>query len=155
MDRKAAGQGDKASFPVERGKTYLVEVLAACEPAGRTPLTRLEIEVAGVRADEKAGPFRTRLPVGEEPERRRVAFRAERSGTASIVVRAVEPATVGEGRAAKKTYDKPVASPARVAVDETVVAEMRFPGRDIVFDGGPKSGARPLGDVVCQQLLTK
>jgi outer membrane protein assembly factor BamB len=152
VDRKAAGKGEKASFPVERGKTYLVEVLAACEPAGRTPLTRLEIEVAGVRAEEKAGPFRTRLPVGEKPERRRVAFRAERSGAATIVVRAVEPATVGEGRAAKKTYDKPVASPARVAVDDTVVAEMRFPGRDIVFDGGPKSGARPLGDVVCKVM---
>jgi outer membrane protein assembly factor BamB len=152
VDRQAAGNGEKASFPVERGKTYLVEVLSACEPAGRTPLTRLEIEVAGVRADEKAGPFRTRLPIGEKRERRRVAFRAERSGTATIVVRAVEPATVGEGRAARTTYDKPVASPARVAVDETVVAEMRFPGRDIVFDGGPKSGARPLGDVVCKVM---
>jgi outer membrane protein assembly factor BamB len=152
VDRQATGNGEKASFPVERGKTYLVEVLAACEPAGRTPLTRLEIEVAGVRADEKAGPFRTRLPIGEKRERRRVAFRAERSGTATIVVRAVEPATVGEGRAARTTYDKPVASPARVAVDETVVAEMRFPGRDIVFDGGPKSGARPLGDVVCKVM---
>jgi hypothetical protein len=29
---------------------------------------------------------------------------------------------------------------------------MRFPGRDIVFDGGPKSGARPLGDVVCKVM---
>jgi len=152
VDRKAAGTGEKASFAVQRGKTYLVEVLAACEVTGRTPLTRLEIEVAGVRGDEQAAPFRTRLPVGETPARRRVAFRAERSGTATIVVRAVEPVTVGAGRAAKKTYDKPVASPARVAVDDTVVAEIRFPGRDIVFDGGPKSGARPLGDVVCKVM---
>jgi outer membrane protein assembly factor BamB len=149
VDRKAAGKGEKVSFPVERGKTYLVELLAACEAAGRTPFTRLEIEVAGVRADEKAGPFRCLLPLDDKPARRRVAFRAERSGSASLVVRAVEPATVGDGRAAKKTYDKPVASQARHAVDDTVVAEMRFTGRDIVFDGGPKSGSRPLGDFVC------
>ena len=150
VDRRAAGTGGKASFPVERGKTYLVEVLATCAAAGRTPLTRLEIEVAGVRGDEKAAPFRARLPVGEKPARRRVAFRAERSGTATIVVRGVEPATVGEGRKARKTYDKPAASPARLAVDDTVVAEIRFPGRDIIFDGGPKSGSQPLGDVVCK-----
>ena len=150
VDRKAAGTGEKASFTVERGKTYLVEVLAACAADGRTPLTRLEIEVAGVRADEKTAPFRARLPVDEKPARRRVAFRAERSGTATLVVRGVEPATVGAGRAAKQTYDKPVSSPARVTVDDTVVAEIRFPGRDIVFDGGPKSAARPLGDVVCK-----
>ena len=149
VDRKAAGKAGKVSFPVERGKTYLVELLAAGEAAGRTPFTRIEIEVTGVRADEKAKPFRCLLPFDEKPARRRVAFRAERSGTASLVVRAVEPATVGEGRKARQTYDKPVASTARIAVDDMVVAEMRFTGRDIVFDGGPKSGSRPLGDFVC------
>lgn len=150
VDRSAAGKGEKVSFPVERGKTYLVEVLAACAADGRTPLTRLEVEVTGVRGDAKAGSFRALLPLEEKPGRRRVAFRAERSGTATLVVRAVEPVTVGEGRTAKKTYENPVASPARLAVDDTVVAELRFTGRDIVFDGGPKAVTRPLGDLVCQ-----
>lgn len=149
VDRTAAGKGEQVSFPVERGRTYLVEVLAACDPVGRTPLTRLEIEVAGARADEENGPIRVRLPVGEKPARRRVAFRAERSGAAALVLRAVEPVTVGAGRAAKLSYAKAPASKARLAVDDLVVAEMRFAGRDIVFDGGPKSASRPLGAMTC------
>ena len=149
VDRKGVAAGRSVSFAVEKGKTYLVETLAAAAPgsaaaqpagekkAGLTPLTRLEIAVDGVKADQAAA-FRARLPLSGQAARRRVAFRAERSGTATLTVRAVEP-----------PYAKPVASGVPVAIEDAVVAELVFPGRNVLFDGGPKAASRPLGDVTC------
>ena len=160
VDRTGLAAGRGVSFPVERGKTYVVELLASADlraggekqsadkAAGLTPLTRLEVEVAGVKNDTGAA-FRARLPLGERAARRRVAFRAERSGTATLTVRAVEPATVGEGRQARLSYAEPGNSNAAVVIEDVVVAELGFPGRNIVFDGGPRATSRPAGDLVC------
>jgi hypothetical protein len=148
VDRRGLTAGGEASFAVERGKTYLFEVVAAAgdSPAGLTPLSRLEVAVTGL-ADDTQPAFKARLPLGRPATRRRLAFRAARTGTATLTLRAVEPATVGEGRKARLSYDQPVASAVRPVIEDAVVAELRFPGRDIVFDGGPKAASRPLGTV--------
>jgi outer membrane protein assembly factor BamB len=147
VERRGLAAGRGAPVAIEKGKTYLVELVAAADPAASlTPLTRLEVEVTGLQEGKEAAQ-RWRLPLGSQRARRRLAFRADRTGTATLTLRAVEPVTVGEGRKARRSYDQPAASPVTPVIEDAVVAELRFPGRDIVYDGGPKAASRPLGDV--------
>ncbi len=140
-----------ASFTlsVEAGKTYLVELLAAAADAGSlTPQTRLEVAVTGPRKTANL-PFVGRLPLTRLLTRRRAAFRADEAGEVTLTLRAVWPRTVGEGKAARLTYDGAASAPAGLVVGEVLVSAIEVRGRNVLYDGGPASKAKPLGNLAC------
>ena len=142
----------EATVSVNRGVTYVVELLAAAaRPEKLSPHTRLEITVAATGPAAKGTrPVTARLPVGAQTARRRFAFRAPASGDVKLSLRAVEPQPLGEDRKKGMSYAQAAASPAGLAVAEPVVAALGFPGRNVMFDGGPRSKTRPLGDLACE-----
>ena len=129
---------------VAAGTTYLVEVVAsAATPAGLMPHTRLEITVTGRRPTANL-PFVARLPLGESPARRRVAFRADEAGEVVLQVRAVEP---GEGKGAG--FKDAVASDAGLVIAEPFVGSLGFQGPNLLLEGGPQGKRSAAGDLVC------
>jgi hypothetical protein len=138
------------TLPVEKGRTYLVELLAAAaDPAALTAQTRLEVAVTGQTKSANL-PYVGRLPLGRTPARCRAAFRADAAGTVTLTLRAVVPQAVGEGKAARLTYASAARSPAGLLVGDVVVAALEFPGRNVLFDPGPPAMAKPLGVLTCE-----
>ena len=137
------------TLKVEAGKTYLVEMLnAVANPADHTPLLRLEVAVTAVGVQKQKNlPYRARLPIRTHLARHRAAFRADVAGEVTLSLRAVVPETKGEGRNARTTYDKTSTTP--VLLGDVVVSAIRFPGRNVLFDGGPASGSKPVATPVC------
>ena len=138
------------TLKVEAGTTYLVEMLnAVVNPDDHTPLLRLEVAVrsTGRKSDTKNLPYTARLPLAGSLSRRRAAFRTDAADEVTLTLRAVVPQTTGEGRGARTTYDKVSETP--VLLGDVVVSALRFAGRNVVFDGGPTSGANPAGNLAC------
>lgn len=151
-----AGMGrlaPEAAFilPVEKGRTYLVELLAAAaDPAALTAQTRLEVAVTGQTKSANL-PYVGRLPLGRTPARCRAAFRANATGTVTLTLRAVVPKTVGEGKAARLTYTPAAPSPAGLLVGEVVVAALDCPGHNVLFNPGLSAmRTPPQGNLTCE-----
>jgi len=138
------------TFQVEAGKTYLIELLAsAADPAKLTPQTRLEVAVTGARKTANL-PYIVRLPLSRFLTRRRAAFRADEDGEVNLTLRAVQPAAAGQGNTTRLTYHPAEASPAGLLVGDVLVAGLLFPGRNVLFDGGPAARSNPSGDLTCE-----
>jgi hypothetical protein len=137
------------TLKVEAGKTYLVEMLnAVANFSDHTPQLRLEVAVTGQKS--KNLPCTVRLPVGRYLTRQRSAFRADTTGKVKLTLRAVLPLTTGEGKKAKTTYKNAAPrSNIPVLLGDVVVSAIQFPGRNLVFDGGPGAGTEPAGGLTC------
>ncbi|MDP6353629.1 MAG: PQQ-binding-like beta-propeller repeat protein, partial [Planctomycetota bacterium] len=136
------------TLKVEAGKTYLVEMLnAVANFSDHTPQLRLEVAVTGQKS--KNLPCTVRLPIGRYLTRQRHAFRADTTGKVKLTLQAVLPLTTGEGKKAKTTYENAAASKIPVLLGDVVVSAIRFPGRNLVFDGGPGAGTEPAGGLTC------
>lgn len=134
---------------VEAGKTYLVELLAAAaEPAKLTPVTRLEISVAGARKTVNL-PYVGRLPLTASLARRRLAFRADEAGEVTLSLRAVEPVIAGEEKKPQASYEKVQASPAGLLAGDLFVGAINFKGPNLLLEGGPQARRAPAGDLKC------
>ncbi|HUT59351.1 MAG TPA: PQQ-binding-like beta-propeller repeat protein [Phycisphaerae bacterium] len=135
------------TFKVEAGRTYLVEMLnAVADAADYTHLLRLEVAVTSAGHEKSKNlPYAACLPLGRYLARRRAAFRADAAGEVTLTLRAVLPHTVGEGRKATMTYEKAPPCGIPVLLGDLVVAAVRFPGRNLLFDPGPTSRSTPAG----------
>ncbi|MGD0092632.1 MAG: hypothetical protein ABSE73_22185, partial [Planctomycetota bacterium] len=137
-------------FPVQAGKTYLVELLAAAkDPAKLTPQTRLEVAVTAARKTANL-PYLARLPLEPRMARVRAAFRADEAGEAALSLRAVLPRASGEGKQAQSNYQEAITSDAGALIGDVVVAAMAFAGRNLVFDPGPAAKFEAQGRLECQ-----
>jgi len=151
------------SFKVKAGATYLVELLDAVGiPTNTSSLLRLEISVAG-SSKGKNLPCTVRLPVDSAPARRRFAFRADSDDQVTLTLRPVVPAVTGEKEGKSymyqdklrrdkilvRSFDRTELSKIPVVIGDVVVAAMQFPGRNILFDGGPGARSRPYGTFEC------
>ena len=138
------------TFKVEAGTTYLVELLdAVANPAEYKPTLRLEVAVKSTdpQSQQKNLPYTVNLPLGPALARYRAAFRADAAGEVMMTLRTVLPQTQGEGKKARTTFDKPGETP--VLLGDVVVAALRFPGRNLLFDGGPSARSKPAGTLTC------
>jgi hypothetical protein len=138
------------TFKVEAGTTYLVELLdAVANPAEYKPTLRLEVAVKSTdpQSQQKNLPYTVNLPLGPALARYRAAFRADAAGEVMMTLRTVLPQTKGEGKKARTTFDKPGETP--VLLGDVVVAALRFPGRNLLFDGGPSARSKPAGALTC------
>jgi len=143
-------------FKVEAGTTYLVELLdALADPADHDPLLRLEVAVTDTgQYESKNLPYTARLPLGSYLSRHRTAFRADAAGEVKLTLRAVLPSKTAakkRGRRAQDvwTYEKPAASEIPVLLGDVIVSAIRFPGRNLLLDGGPAAGSKPAGTLTC------
>ncbi len=138
------------TFKVDAGKTYLVELLAAAADPGKlTEDTRLEISLDCGR---KTGnmPYVARLPLTRLFERKRAAFRSDSGGEVKMTLRAIRPRREPGGKDARPTYADAVAGEAGLLAADVLVAPLSFPGRNVIFDGGPSATSKPLGSIECE-----
>jgi len=150
-------------FKVKAGATYLVELLDAVGvPTNTHSLLRLEIAVAG-SLKTKNLPCTVKLPVDSVLKRRRFAFRADADDQVTLTMRPVVPAVQGTREGAARThgdglkkdtiairsFDKVETSGIPVVVGDVLVAAMQFPGKNVLFDGGPGSRSQPYGTFAC------
>jgi hypothetical protein len=84
------------------------------------------------------------LPVDRLLARRRAAFRADVAGDVTFTLSAVAFKTTGEGRQARTTFEK---TEIPVLLGDVVVSALKFPGKNVLFDGGPGSGSNPAGSL--------
>ncbi len=138
------------TFKAEAGALYLVEMLnAVANPADYKPTLRLEVAVKGKPLlDPKNLPYTVRLPLGTYLTRRRAAFRADVDGDVTLTLRGVLPNTAKKLGKGESPYDDPLVSEAPLLLGDVVVAAIRFPGPNLLFDGGPGSGSQPAGALV-------
>ena len=136
-------------FKVAAGTTYLVELLDVVGiPTNTASLLRVEVSVAG-KQKAKNLPCTVRLPVDTSLARRRFAFRADQNDEVTLTIRPILPAVVTERNATRRTFDKVETSNIPVVIGDVVVAAMKFPGRNVLFDGGPGSRSKPSGTFTC------
>lgn len=146
----------------QAGTTYLVELLDALGTgADGAPPVRLEIAVTG-KLKAKNLPCTVRLPVEANMARRRFAFRADNDDHVTLTMRAVMPAAIGnpadgasspdasgKDKNTPRSFDKVETSTIPAVIGDVVVSAMRFPGRNVLFDGGPGSKTKPYGTFDC------
>jgi outer membrane protein assembly factor BamB len=131
---------------VVAGTTYLVELLNAAPTATNAIATlRVEISITGKKSSKNL-PVVVRLPVDTQLMRRRFAFRADANDDVTVTMRAVVPG----GAKSRKSYEQAEVSACPVQIGDLVVASMKFPGRSVLFDGGPGSRSKPAGTLVCK-----
>ncbi|MDP6630999.1 MAG: PQQ-binding-like beta-propeller repeat protein [Kiritimatiellia bacterium] len=140
------------TIKVEKGKTYLVELLnAVANPAQHKPVLRFEVAVTPV-ARQVVGnlPYRAWLPLDPDLARWRAAFRADKSGTVKLTMRAVklESKTIGTGRSAK-TKQSAVSADVPVLLGDVVVAALDFGAPSLIYDGGAGASSQPAGTLKC------
>ncbi|MEI6211979.1 MAG: PQQ-binding-like beta-propeller repeat protein, partial [bacterium] len=129
-------------FKVEAGTTYLVELVNVVGVATNTDsMLRLEITVTG-NAKSKNLPCTARLPVDSILARRRFAFRADNNDEVTLTMRPIMP--VG-----RRSFDKVAISEIPVVIGDVVVSAMKFPGPNVLLDGGPGSRSKPAGSFAC------
>jgi WD40 repeat protein len=134
---------------VTAGTTYLVELLNGVGiPTNTASLLRLEISVVGKQKSQNL-PCTVRLPVDSTLERRRFAFRADVGDDVTLTMRAILPSVVAARNTTRRTFDKVEASSIPVVIGDVVVSAIRFPGRNMLFDGGPSSRSKPSGSFTC------
>ncbi len=156
------GNGDKPGYlgtlsgivtlppiKVAAGTTYLVELLNGVGiPTNTASLLRLEISVVGKQKSRNL-PCTVRLPVDSTLERRRFAFRADVGDDVTLTMRAILPSVVTVRNTTQRSFDKVETSSIPVVIGDVVVSAIRFPGRNMLFDGGPGSGSKPSGAFTC------
>ncbi|MCJ8331890.1 MAG: PQQ-binding-like beta-propeller repeat protein [Lentisphaeria bacterium] len=140
------------TIKVEKGKTYLVELLnAVANPAQHKALLRFEVAVKPV-ARQAVGnlPYRAWLPLDPHLARWRAAFRADKSGEVTLTMRAVklQSKTIGKGRSAK-TKTIAVAAGVPVLLGDVVVAALDFDAPSLIYDGGAGASSEPVGTLKC------
>jgi outer membrane protein assembly factor BamB len=131
---------------VVAGTTYLVELLNAAPTATSALATlRVEISVTGKKSSKNL-PVVVRLPVDANLMRRRFAFRADANDEVTVTMRAIVPG----GAKNRKSYEQAEVSAWPVQIGDMVVVAMKFPGRSVLFDGGPGSRNKPAGTLACK-----
>lgn len=138
------------AIPVKAGTTYLVELLdVAGMPLDNVSLLRLEIAVKGTQKARNL-PCTARLPVDSLLKRRRFAFRADSDDQVTLTLRPIMPVVQGEKDKAKiMSFDKVEISKVPIIIGDVVVSAMQFPGKNILFDGGPGTKPQPFGTFEC------
>jgi outer membrane protein assembly factor BamB len=137
------------TIQAEAGKTYFVEMLSAiANPADFKPTLRLEVSVTAKSASKNL-PFVARLPLNRFLARHRTAFRADAAGELTLTLRAVLPRQEASGKKTVFTYANVPASEIPALVGDLVVSELKFPGSNVLFDGGPASGSQPAASPIC------
>jgi hypothetical protein len=137
------------TIKAEAGKTYLVEMLnAIANPADLKPTLRIEVSVTGKSASKNL-PYVARLPLNRFLTRHRVAFRADAAGELTLTLRAVLPRQEVSNKKTVMTYANAPASEIPALVGDLVVSEMKFPGSNVLFDGGPAAGSQPAASPIC------
>jgi outer membrane protein assembly factor BamB len=138
-------------FQVKAGTTYLVELLDVVGIATNTKsLLRLQVSVAGAKKGKNL-PCVVRLPVDEVLKRRRFAFRADSDDQVTLTLRPILPQILekpGYGQE-KANYGAVETSAIPIVVGDVVVSAMKFPGKNVLFDGGPAAKSKPFGTFVC------
>ncbi|MDA1088435.1 MAG: PQQ-binding-like beta-propeller repeat protein [Verrucomicrobia bacterium] len=129
-------------FKVKAGTTYLVELLDVVgAPIDTASVLRLEISVAGSR-EAKNLPCTVKLPVASDLKRRRFAFRADQNDEVTLTMR---PIVMDE----RREIDGVEIGKIPIVVGDLVVSAMQFPGKNVLFDGGPGSNTEPYGTFDC------
>jgi hypothetical protein len=137
------------SFKADAGTTYLVELINGVGISTNTDsMLRLEISVTGKQKTQNL-PCTVRLPVDSTLARRRFAFRADQSGDVTVTMRPIMPAVITERNTTRRTFDKVETSTIPVVIGDVFVSAIRFRGRNVLFDGGPGSSAKPYGAFDC------
>jgi hypothetical protein len=130
--------------------TYLVELLIGSQSATNdSSLQRVEVSVTG-KVAAKNLPCQVRLPVDRNLARCRFAFRVDQADEVTVVLRAIEAESVPRGTSVQRSFDRVQVSMQPVVIGDLVVAQMKFGGRNVLFDGGPGSKSRPSGSLDCQ-----
>ncbi|MBM4164330.1 MAG: hypothetical protein FJ222_07810 [Lentisphaerae bacterium] len=136
-------------IPVTAGTTYLVELLNGAGMSTNTAsMLRLEISVVGKQKSQNL-PCTVRLPVDATLERRRFAFRADVNDEVALTMRTILPTVVTVRNIKQKSFDKVETGSSPIVIGDVIVSAIRFPGRNMLFDGGPGSRSKPSGSFTC------
>jgi len=126
---------------VAKGQTYLLELLnGLVDPAHLEKGARLEVAVTTDQRGWKNLPFTAEFRIGTDLTRRRMAFRADGAGVVTLTLRATRSVTTGKGKEARTSKED---AGVPVLLGDMVVSAMRFPGRSLLFDGGPGTDSQP------------
>jgi hypothetical protein len=127
---------------VEKGKTYLLELLSGLvDPAQLKVGATMEVAVTTDQRGWKNLPLTADHPIGTDLTRRRMAFRADGTGVATLTIRTVKRVTTGTGKNATTVIED---AGVPILLGDMVVSAMRFPGRSLLLDGGPGTDTRPV-----------